>query len=51
MDASCDHDCWQGRKHKTTPVHGELVMAAVESKVECDCPVPHWLGMKDMSAL
>ena len=51
MDASGNSDCWQGREHKTALVHGKLVMAAVERKVERDCPVPHRLGMKDVPVL
>ena len=51
MNAGCNHNCWQGRKDKTALVHGKLVVAAVERKVECDCPVSQWLGMKDVPAL
>ena len=50
MDASSNGNCWQRRKHETSSVGGELVVAAVEGKMEGDGPVPDRLSMEDVPA-
>jgi hypothetical protein len=50
MYACCNSCCWQRREHEAPSVHGELVVAAMECKVECDGPVPDWLRMEDVPA-
>ena len=50
MYAYCNSCCWQRREDEAPSVHGELVVAAMECKVECDGPIPHWLRMEDVPA-
>lgn len=50
VNASSNCSRRQRREHKAPCVHGELVMAAVKSKMECDRPVSDWLRMEDVPA-
>ena len=50
MYACCNSCCWQRREDEAPSVHGELVVAAMECKMERDGPVPDWLCMEDVPA-
>lgn len=50
MNASSNCGCWQRRENKAPSVRWELVMAAVEGKVESYRPVSDWLSMENVSA-